>query len=363
MAAALLEIQTQVGTLHEHNRNLSQELGSANQQITALNQEVGNANQRAGIFEAKLKEMEAIILNWMSKSGGGGSEPREEKVSLVNIKTMTPKVFDGKQEGHFRTWAKKVRSYCNATRPGFKQFLKWIEKQDAPIEPLAMHEVNWKYKDAANDAMYDFLMIHTSDEAQTLVELAEDNGCEAWRQLCRRFDPVGESYVIDQMSMLMEVDRCTKFTDLPASIARWERGNGNYMKRTGGPGVPEEWKIPILFKMIPKSSLDDIKMRHKYATKEEKSYDRFSRTIVELATEKIYDNARARGKDDMDVDPVDPDDDEREYTNEEWVEWELNYLGKGKGKGQGQKGKGKGKGCHWCGKAGHQKKDCKEFED
>ena len=81
MAAALQEIQTQVGTLHEHNRNLSQELGSANQQITALNQEVGNANQRAGIFEAKLKEMEAIILNWMSKSGGGGSEPREEKVS------------------------------------------------------------------------------------------------------------------------------------------------------------------------------------------------------------------------------------------------------------------------------------------
>ena len=306
MAAALVEIQQQMGTLHEHNRNLSSELGSANQQITALNQEVGNANQRAGVFETKLREMEAIILNWMSKSGGG-SEPREEKVSLANIKTMTPKDFDGTQEGYFRTWAKKVRSYCNATRPGFKQFLKWIEMQDAPIEPLSMHEVNWKYTDAANDALYNFMVMHTSDEAQTLVELAEYNGCEAWRQLCRRFDSVGESYVIDQMSMLMEVDRCTKFIDLPAAIARWERGNGNYMKRTGGPGVPEEWKIPILFKMIPKGSMDEIKMRHNYATEEEKAYDRFPRTIVELATEKIYDNARARGKEDIYVDPVDPE--------------------------------------------------------
>ena len=49
MAAALVEIQQQMGTMHEHNRNLSTELGSANQQITALNQEVGNANQRAGV--------------------------------------------------------------------------------------------------------------------------------------------------------------------------------------------------------------------------------------------------------------------------------------------------------------------------
>ena len=119
MAAALVEIQQQMGTLQEHHRNLSTERGNANQKITALHDEVGNANQRAGAFETKLRETETIILNWMSKSGGG-SEPREETVSSVNIKTMTPKAFDGKQERHLRTWAKKVRSYCNATSPSFK---------------------------------------------------------------------------------------------------------------------------------------------------------------------------------------------------------------------------------------------------
>ena len=32
-----------------------------------------------------------------------------------------------------RGWAKKVRSYCNASQHGFKKFLKWIEGQTTPI--------------------------------------------------------------------------------------------------------------------------------------------------------------------------------------------------------------------------------------
>ena len=86
----------------------------------------------------------------------------------------------------------------------------------------------------------------------------------------------------------------------------------------------------------------------------------------------IYE-ARAKGKDDMDVDAVDPGErnekeNERQpnwddYTSEEWrayeesLKEELMYLGqKGKGKGGG-KSKGKGKGCHYCG-GDHLKAEC-----
>jgi hypothetical protein len=54
-----------------------------------------------------------------------------------------------------------------------------------------------------------------------LVELQDENGLEAWRQLALRFDPVGESYVFDQMSALMDVPRCKQIVDIPAAITRW----------------------------------------------------------------------------------------------------------------------------------------------
>ena len=77
----------------------------------------------------------------------------------------------------------------------------------------------------------------------------------------------------------------------------------NYTAKTRGQAVPLEWKLPILFKMVPKSQLADIKLRHKYAVGDAKSYDVFTRTLIELANERVYDTRTAkRGPNDMDVD-------------------------------------------------------------
>ena len=73
------------------------------------------------------------------------------------------------------------------------------------------------HKEAASDALYDFLLLHTTDDAQQLVELqADENGPEAWRQLSIRFDPIGEAYAFDQMASLKEVPRRKQLTDLPS---------------------------------------------------------------------------------------------------------------------------------------------------
>ena len=101
-------------------------------------------------------------------------------------------------------------------------------------------------------------MLQTSEDANTLVELQNENGLEAWRKLVKRSDPAGESYFLDQMTNPMEVQRCSNLTDLASAINRWEKAHTMYQAKSGGKAVPEDWKVPILFKMIPNANLDEI---------------------------------------------------------------------------------------------------------
>ena len=115
-------------------------------------------------------------------------------VKRMYMKAMGPKKFDGKLDSPFRAWAKAVRAYCNASKPGFRKYLRWVETQTEAIDARLLSGFHWEHKEAASDALYDFLLLHTTDDAQRLVELQPDeNGPEAWRQLSIRFDPIGES--------------------------------------------------------------------------------------------------------------------------------------------------------------------------
>ena len=55
-------------------------------------------------------------------------------VKLIDMKSMGPKKFDGKIDSPFRAWAKAVRTYCNASKPGFRKYLRWIESQTQEID-------------------------------------------------------------------------------------------------------------------------------------------------------------------------------------------------------------------------------------
>ena len=141
----------------------------------------------------------------------------------------------------------------------------------------------WEHKEAAADELFDFLQLHTTDDAQQLVELQDENGPEVWRQLSIRYEPIGELYV-------------KQLTELPSAITRWERSLRQFSENTGGQAIPPEWKLPILFKMIPASLMQDIKVRHKYAVGEEKQYPGFSKILIEMANERTYDRQIAKGQ-------------------------------------------------------------------
>jgi len=154
--------------------------------------------------------------------------------------------------------------------------------------------------------------------------------------------------------------------------------------------------------------MSEIKIKHKYTQGVDRSYEGFSKLLVEMAYENTYDKraAKSRGANDMDVDALaaekaerqaelqrQDDEDEygecQEYSPAEWLDWEtqlqeeLNWLGarskdkggkgrrKGKGKGKtggaggAQRkgsGKGKGDGCSWCGDPDHWRADCQKLK-
>ena len=53
--------------------------------------------------------------------------------------------------------------------------------------------------------------------------------------------------------------------------------------------MPDDCKLPLLFKTIPKHIVDDTKLKHKYAKGYDKTYTGFSNITVELANEKRYE--------------------------------------------------------------------------
>ena len=208
----------------------------------------------------------------------------------------------------------------------------------------------------------------------------------------RGFNPIGETYAFDKLTILMHQPRCKNMSELPGTVEKWEANVRQYEDRSGDK-FPESMKMLILMQMIPAKDLEQVLYR--FRMNPEKDYANFSKQLVEFGTERRYEAMRGNGAAPMDLDMADHDGTGKtnhrpsseyrpveEYTAEQWRDWyasgmpgeaeeqdqSADWLSKGgkvKGKGKkgGKTGKGKGSasGCLWCGKGDHYKKDCREF--
>ena len=93
-----------------------------------------------------------------------------------------------------------------------------------------------------------------------------------------------------------------------------------------------------MFGIIPLNILSEIKIKHKYTSGFDKTYEGFSKLLIEMAHEKHYERraAKGRGESDMDVDALAAEKAERqaelqaaddedygenqEYTEAEWLD-------------------------------------------
>ena len=156
---------TKVAWSFNQMQALSIELAAVNTKVEFLNGGRIAKDQVIG----ELREASRQLVDTVQRNTAGrGGIP---EIKLVDMKAVNLKKFDGKAESHLKAWTKSVLSYCNATRLGFRKFLRWIENKREVIDYAVLAHCDWTFKDVANEALYDVLVMHTSDDAQQLVEL------------------------------------------------------------------------------------------------------------------------------------------------------------------------------------------------
>ena len=322
-----------------------------------------------------------------------------DRIDLIDNKMISPTLFDGGKVEAFKPWVKRLKAFCNAKCAGFRLALDAAEKSEIEVDDTAVARLGWEPAANANKKLYDLLGLICSGEALVIVERHPEQGFEAFRQLSKRFHPIGETYAFDKINTLMHPIRCKSMSELPSTIEKWEASMRQYEDRSGE-SFPESMKMPILMQMIPTRDLDRVLYRFRMTPGTD--YSNFSKQLVEFGIERRYEAMRGSGATPMDLDEVDggrksaPTEPSyaplEEYTAEQWREWHAqgmpedepsaDWLSKG-GKGKGGKGGGKtwqnwppggktggkaggkggkGSGCGWCGKDDHWKKDCKEFQ-
>ena len=376
---------------------------SMEQQVAALQNELGQSQQHVARLAAALDETRkdtstAIAnLNRLIQEKGNSNGKK-----FISSKNIDPQNFTGKDSENYKEWAKHVKNYLNTQKRGFRKALEFAEKQGTEIEEDDVELMAWEHAAEADEALYDYLCIITSDRALILVEQTPERGFEAWRQLAKRHNPAGGQLELARMQHLLHRTACKSLMELPAAVDIFEKEIEAYNRRNPNP-FPEEWKLPILLEVIPVTHRRELTMRYGMG---ERDYKKVRNQIVEYANESRVMKIRGSsgtGPVDMDVDNAQiVDQVTPEYTEDEYqayaeqLEYELHHLGqKGKGKSSGRRwfpggkgnpwnpGKGKGAGgkgeswaaapmgkgrkgmsevvCHWCKKKGHYKRDCRSF--
>ena len=351
---------------------MATEVDALRVEILALQQRLHLAEQH-GIQAAealdKLRQETDQALKTANARIDSSGTRHNDKFELVDVKTMQPTMFKGGVNESYKQWAKKVKAFCNSRKAGFRKALEWAELESVPITEDTMQVLSWAPAEQANNKLYDMLIMHLADDPLILVENHLNDGFEAWRALSRRYDPVGEQFVFDQMTSLLHRERCKNIGGLAGAIEKWTRDLTPY-ERTTGQTLQKEWRTPIIFQMVPKANYSEVKARWQLSSN--KDIGSFAQELIVYANDLAHEQQRGRGPAAMDVDNLGKDEPpEPTYTAAEWQEWncaecEVDWVGKGgkkgkgQGKGQGKGGKGKGV-CHWCGKEGHVKADCRAF--
>ena len=158
-----------------------------------------------------------------------------------------------------------------------------------------------------------------------------------------RYNSVGEMYTFDKMNAIMKQNPAKNISELPASIAKFERDLKTFRERTSTE-FPEVLKLPILIQMIPMAWKKEFETTFRQPGAD-RTYEGLVAQLLAIGNEERYMSNRL-GPNDMETDNLekirywdDPDPPitakmyegaeppqghqrEREYSEAEWSEWQ-----------------------------------------
>ena len=95
-------------------------------------------------------------------------KPKEKEMELLNLKHLEPKTFAGAKDDSYKSWSKKLKTYCNARKDGFRKALEWAEKEEHTVDMDIMN-ATWDWARTGNTKFHDLLMNITTDDALLIV--------------------------------------------------------------------------------------------------------------------------------------------------------------------------------------------------
>ena len=239
----VVHFNMQLEQMKEHVTRISNALDSLRSESSDA---VAELRRESSDAVSDIRRQLATAESNLFKMGKGSGS----KISLMNLKTFEPKTFAGKESENIKTWARRIKSYCNNKTKGFKTALEWAEAQVAPIVVNELIALNWAPAGEADEELYEYLTMVTSDDALTLVEKFKGSGVEAWRQLMKRYNPLGGRFELDRMTHLLRRKACKALSGVPAAVDALEKDIAGYEARSANK-FPEDLKVPLLIQLLP----------------------------------------------------------------------------------------------------------------
>ena len=231
--------------------------------------------------------------------------------TLIDTKGIgKPKQFASKV-ADWADFAFKYLNFAGSAFPEVKKLTSWAQMEVAPIEDYA--EADLVASNAEHVSMQIYLSISQLIEGEALDivrNVGDDNGLEAWRRLCKRFDPQTVSRRRSAMTSILNPGKATMAV-LGSHIEKWEEKVRGYEKRTTK-SIDDDIKARVLTEMCPDKLMEHAHLNQMRLTTYLQVRDEIS-MYLEQKHSKDADSADKKN---------DPD------------AMDVSYLGKGKGKGK-----------------------------
>ena len=215
--------------------------------------------QSQGSMQAALEEMVST-----QKAILEAAKRPEKKLTLIDNRGLAkPSNFDGTAD--FLQWKIRLEAFVSSVHADLEKAMQWAEDEADPISNASMsaefgqtnpaqeYIEDLETKDAQ---LYAVLQTLCEKEAFALVRGAgKGHGMEAWRRLCKRFDPSTGGRRRALLKGVLTPQKCNRVEELSAAVENWEdqvRQYENRRKPDGSrPTLDEDIKISILESICP----------------------------------------------------------------------------------------------------------------
>lgn len=353
-------------------RNM-QELRQANSTLMAANNQL--QQQQTSVLSTL-----PDVLEKLSKT----MDRRDHAPQLIDPKGLgRPFVLnDTNAESSFRMWGIKLGDFViSVLGDKFGEAMQWSLDNDVQVTADSLYNAygggadhldQIEDVDSKNSQFFRALRNVTEGTPFNTIDNVEDgNGLEAWRQLHRKYDPNHGGIKSSMLNALLRPERVT-YENLGGALERWKALKTRYEAKKDENGIRETLSDSIsrnsLEKLVPKELESHLQMNAR-RLKTILDYEQEIQMFVEAKT-----GAKIKITTDFSKDPSYQGHapmDVSALIQAVSLGKDLNsFIAKGKGKGGGKGGGKHGKigggrdtqkftgSCNNCGKTGHKEADC-----